>query len=50
MDDEQIRARNVTPVVQHPVAGSINVMGVPVQLSETRTHRRRGPPCWARIR
>ena len=28
-------ARNMTPVVQHPVAGPIRVMGVPVQLSET---------------
>jgi crotonobetainyl-CoA:carnitine CoA-transferase CaiB-like acyl-CoA transferase len=35
VDDEQTRARNMTPLVQHPVAGSINVIGVPVQLSET---------------
>jgi crotonobetainyl-CoA:carnitine CoA-transferase CaiB-like acyl-CoA transferase len=25
----------MTPVVQHPVAGPIRVIGVPVQLSET---------------
>ena len=35
IDDEQTAARNMTPVVDHPVAGSIRVLGVPVQLSET---------------
>jgi len=35
IDDEQTAARNMTPIVQHPVAGAIRVMGVPVQLSET---------------
>jgi crotonobetainyl-CoA:carnitine CoA-transferase CaiB-like acyl-CoA transferase len=35
IDDEQTTARNMTPTVQHPVAGSIRVLGVPVQLSET---------------
>lgn len=35
IEDEQTRARNMTPMVQHPVAGAIRVMGVPVQLSET---------------
>jgi crotonobetainyl-CoA:carnitine CoA-transferase CaiB-like acyl-CoA transferase len=35
MDDEQTTARNMTPTVQHPVAGAIRVVGVPVQLSET---------------
>ena len=35
LDDEQTAARNMTPVVQHAVAGSIRVIGVPVQLSET---------------
>jgi crotonobetainyl-CoA:carnitine CoA-transferase CaiB-like acyl-CoA transferase len=35
IDDEQTAARNMTPVVQHPVAGSIRVVGVPVQLSDT---------------
>jgi crotonobetainyl-CoA:carnitine CoA-transferase CaiB-like acyl-CoA transferase len=35
IDDEQTAARNMTPVVQHPVAGPIRVLGVPVQLSET---------------
>lgn len=33
--DEQTAARNMTPVVQHSVAGPIRVLGVPVQLSET---------------
>ena len=35
MDDEQTRARHMTPVVQHAEAGPIRVLGVPVQLSET---------------
>jgi crotonobetainyl-CoA:carnitine CoA-transferase CaiB-like acyl-CoA transferase len=35
IDDEQTTARNMTPTVQHPVAGPIRVLGVPVQLSET---------------
>jgi CoA:oxalate CoA-transferase len=35
IDDEQTTARNMTPTVQHPVAGLIRVLGVPVQLSET---------------
>jgi crotonobetainyl-CoA:carnitine CoA-transferase CaiB-like acyl-CoA transferase len=35
VEDEQTAARNMTPVVQHPVAGPIRVMGVPVKLSET---------------
>jgi crotonobetainyl-CoA:carnitine CoA-transferase CaiB-like acyl-CoA transferase len=35
IDDEQTTARNMTPTVQHPVAGSIRVIGVPVKLSET---------------
>ena len=35
IDDEQTEARNMTPTVQHPVAGPIRVLGVPVQLSET---------------
>ena len=35
MDDEQITARNMTTEVDHPVAGRIQVLGVPVQLSET---------------
>ena len=35
IEDEQTRARNMTPTVQHPVAGPLRVLGVPVQLSET---------------
>jgi crotonobetainyl-CoA:carnitine CoA-transferase CaiB-like acyl-CoA transferase len=34
-EDAQTKARNMTPLVDHPVAGSIRVLGVPVQLSET---------------
>ena len=35
IDDEQTAARNMTPVVEHAVAGPIRVIGVPVQLSDT---------------
>ena len=35
IEDEQTTARNMTPTVQHAVAGPIQVLGVPVQLSET---------------
>jgi formyl-CoA transferase/CoA:oxalate CoA-transferase len=35
IEDAQTAARNMTPIVQHPVAGPIRVLGVPVQLSET---------------
>jgi crotonobetainyl-CoA:carnitine CoA-transferase CaiB-like acyl-CoA transferase len=35
IEDPQTAARNMTPTVQHAVAGSIRVLGVPVQLSET---------------
>ncbi|HTD74885.1 MAG TPA: CoA transferase [Steroidobacteraceae bacterium] len=35
IEDEQTTARNMTPTVQHPVAGPIRVIGVPVQLSAT---------------
>jgi crotonobetainyl-CoA:carnitine CoA-transferase CaiB-like acyl-CoA transferase len=35
VEDEQTGARNMTPVVQHAVAGPVRVLGVPVQLSLT---------------
>jgi crotonobetainyl-CoA:carnitine CoA-transferase CaiB-like acyl-CoA transferase len=35
IEDEQTSARNMTPTVQHAVAGAIRVLGVPVQLSDT---------------
>jgi crotonobetainyl-CoA:carnitine CoA-transferase CaiB-like acyl-CoA transferase len=35
VEDEQTEVRNMTPLVDHPVAGSIRVLGVPVLLSET---------------
>jgi len=35
IDDEQTAARNMTPSVLHPIAGTMRVLGVPVKLSET---------------
>jgi len=35
VEDQQTGARNMTPVVQHALAGPIRVLGVPVQLSLT---------------
>ena len=35
LDDEQTQARNMTPEVTHPAAGTMKVLGVPVKLSET---------------
>jgi crotonobetainyl-CoA:carnitine CoA-transferase CaiB-like acyl-CoA transferase len=44
VDDEQTTARNMTPEVTHPVAGSIRVLGVPVKLSETPGQIRAAAP------
>jgi crotonobetainyl-CoA:carnitine CoA-transferase CaiB-like acyl-CoA transferase len=44
IDDEQTAARNMTPEVQHPIAGAIRVLGVPVQLSETPGRIRSAAP------
>jgi formyl-CoA transferase/CoA:oxalate CoA-transferase len=44
VDDEQTAARNMTPVVDHAVAGPIRVLGVPVQLSETPGRITRAAP------
>jgi crotonobetainyl-CoA:carnitine CoA-transferase CaiB-like acyl-CoA transferase len=44
IEDEQTRARNMTPVVEHAVAGPIRVIGVPVQLSETPGRITRAAP------
>jgi crotonobetainyl-CoA:carnitine CoA-transferase CaiB-like acyl-CoA transferase len=44
VDDEQTAARNMTPVVEHAVAGPIRVLGVPVQLSETPGRITRAAP------
>lgn len=44
VEDEQTIARNMTPEVQHPVAGTMRVLGVPVQLSETPGQIRRAAP------
>jgi crotonobetainyl-CoA:carnitine CoA-transferase CaiB-like acyl-CoA transferase len=44
IDDPQTAARNMTPVVEHAVAGSIRVLGVPVQLSETPGRMGRAAP------
>lgn len=35
LEDGQTLARNMTPVVHHASAGTIRVLGVPIQLSET---------------
>jgi crotonobetainyl-CoA:carnitine CoA-transferase CaiB-like acyl-CoA transferase len=35
IEDEQTAARDMMPLVQHPVAGTMRVLGVPVKLSET---------------
>jgi formyl-CoA transferase/CoA:oxalate CoA-transferase len=43
-EDEQTSARNMTPTVQHPVAGAIKVLGVPVQLSDTPGQIRHAAP------
>jgi crotonobetainyl-CoA:carnitine CoA-transferase CaiB-like acyl-CoA transferase len=44
VDDEQTAARNMTPVVEHAVAGPIRVLGVPVQLSDTPGRITRAAP------
>jgi crotonobetainyl-CoA:carnitine CoA-transferase CaiB-like acyl-CoA transferase len=44
IDDPQTTARNMTPVVEHAVAGPIRVLGVPVQLSETPGRLARAAP------
>jgi crotonobetainyl-CoA:carnitine CoA-transferase CaiB-like acyl-CoA transferase len=44
VEDEQTMARNMTPQVTHPVAGTIRVLGVPVQLSETPGEIRSAAP------
>jgi crotonobetainyl-CoA:carnitine CoA-transferase CaiB-like acyl-CoA transferase len=44
IDDPQTTARNMTPVVEHAVAGPIRVLGVPVQLSETPGQVARAAP------
>ena len=44
VDDEQTTVRNMTPVVEHAVAGAIRVLGVPVQLSETPGRITRAAP------
>jgi crotonobetainyl-CoA:carnitine CoA-transferase CaiB-like acyl-CoA transferase len=44
IEDEQTSARNMTPTVQHPVAGAIRVLGVPVQLSDTPGRIRSASP------
>jgi formyl-CoA transferase/CoA:oxalate CoA-transferase len=44
IEDEQTSARNMTPTVQHPVAGAIKVLGVPVQLSDTPGQIRHAAP------
>lgn len=43
-DDPQVRAREMMVEVEHPVAGTIKNMGIPVKLSETPCTVRRAAP------
>jgi formyl-CoA transferase/CoA:oxalate CoA-transferase len=42
--DAQLRARNMIAGVEHPMLGAINVLGVPVKLSDTPGSVRTAPP------
>ena len=42
--DEHLRAREMVETVQHPAAGPIQVLGLPIKLSETGGRIRRPPP------
>jgi crotonobetainyl-CoA:carnitine CoA-transferase CaiB-like acyl-CoA transferase len=44
VEDEQTAARNMTPEVQHPAAGPMRVLGVPVKLSATPGEIRSAAP------
>jgi formyl-CoA transferase/CoA:oxalate CoA-transferase len=44
LEDEQTAARNMTPEVEHPAAGPMRVLGVPVKLSDTPGEIRRAAP------
>lgn len=44
LTDPQVRAREMVVTMEHPVAGTITVMGVPVKLSETPGSPKRRPP------
>jgi crotonobetainyl-CoA:carnitine CoA-transferase CaiB-like acyl-CoA transferase len=44
LDDKQTQARNMTPEVSHPAAGSMKVLGVPVKLSDTPGEIRSASP------
>ena len=43
-DDPQVRAREMVVEVEHPVAGTIKNIGIPVKLSETPGTVRRAAP------
>lgn len=44
LNDEQTQARNMTPEVTHPAAGTMKVLGVPVKLSDTPGEIRSASP------
>jgi crotonobetainyl-CoA:carnitine CoA-transferase CaiB-like acyl-CoA transferase len=44
LQDEQLRAREMVTAVEHAAAGAVNVLGVPIKLSETPGAVRTAPP------
>jgi formyl-CoA transferase/CoA:oxalate CoA-transferase len=44
LQDEHLLARNMIEVAEHAVAGAVNVLGVPVKLSDTPGSVRTAPP------
>jgi crotonobetainyl-CoA:carnitine CoA-transferase CaiB-like acyl-CoA transferase len=44
LQDEHLLARNMIEVVEHAVAGAVNVLGVPIKLSDTPGSVRTAPP------
>lgn len=44
--DPQVLARDMLVTMDHPVAGTIRMTGIPVKLSETPGEIRRPPPCF----
>jgi crotonobetainyl-CoA:carnitine CoA-transferase CaiB-like acyl-CoA transferase len=44
LQDEHLQERNMIETVEHAVAGAVNVLGVPIKLSETPADVRSAPP------
>lgn len=44
MDDPQVRHNELIQIVEHPVAGEVKVVGIPMRFSETPGAIRRNPP------